>query len=231
MVRHGPAKPWGISSILIGTSKRKVDDIVNLRLTKINLDTYLKETYGTRLFYQYGGKVLENVKPLIQDEYGEDNDCSLISILTAIKAKKPEIDLEYFYDLIERIAKRYFYKGTFGTLPCFIKPIMKRIIPYDASVRYIKGIGFNFHTIKKQIDYNNPVILSVVNDGRDVYKNHSVVIIGYTAYKIDDTMVYVLAVYDNWRKEISYIDYNKLSILSSINYYAPVAQQDRATDF
>lgn len=202
---------------------------MNVKLDKNNLDSYLKDTYGTKLFYQYGGKVLENVQPLKQDDYGDDNDCSLVSILTLIKSKHTDIDLSYFYDLIERAAKQFFYKGNFGLLPCFIKPLMRRAFGEQAHVRYGKGIGFNFFTIKKQLDYNNPVILSVVNDGRNIYKNHSIVVVGYTTYKIDDKMVYILAVYDNWSKEIRYVDYNKLSIFSSINYYnyTPIAQQDR----
>ena len=66
------------------------------------------------------------------------------------------------------------------------------------------------------------------NDGRDIYKNHSVVVAGYQCYKIDGKDVRLLAIYDNWAKEIRYIDYKKLSIISSIHYLnAPVTQLDR----
>lgn len=197
--------------------------MMNTVLNKTNLNKYLEDTYGKNSFYQYGGKVI-NMEALAQDEYGEDNDCSLVSILTLAKHIEGDISLPYFYNLIERVAKRYFYKGSFGTLPFFIKPIMKRVLPYKVYAKYGKNIGFNFFTIKRQLDYNNPIILSIWNDGRNVYKKHSVVVIGYTAYKINDTMVYILAVYDNWRKEVRYIDYNKLSMISSINYYAASQQ-------
>lgn len=109
---------------------------------------------------------------------------------------------------------------------------MKRVTPEcNPHVRYLKNIGFNFNTIKKQLDQGNPVIISMMNDGRNVYKNHSIVVIGYNVYKIDNRDIRILAVYDNWSREVRYIDYERLSIISSINYYAPIAQLDRAQDF
>lgn len=225
MVRHGPAKPWGISSILIGTSKRKVDDIMNIRLSKDNLEQYIVDTYGNNYnyFFRYGEHLL-NIKPLIQDEYGEENDCTLVSILTILNHRIYNLDLNYWYSIIERVAKRYFYTGKNGTLPFFINSIMKRVTPEcNPHVRYLKNIGFNFNTIRRQLDQGNPVIISMMNDGRNVYKNHSIVVIGYNVYKIDNRNIRMLAVYDNWSREVRYIDYERLSMISSINYYAPVA--------
>ena len=63
----------------------------------------------------------------------------------------------------------------------------------------------------------------MMNDGRSFYKNHSIVVIGYNRYKIDNREIRILAIYDNWAKEVRYIDYERLSMISSINYYAPVA--------
>lgn len=191
---------------------------IRQRLSQSNLDQYLKETYGDNFFYSYCEERLP-VIPLLQNNYGEDNDCSLVSILTILNYKKENLDLNHFYSLIERIAKKYFYNGKNGTLPFFIATIMEQIYPLAAKARYLKNVGYNFSTIKKQIDRNNPVILSLHNDGRDFYKNHSVVIVGYHDYIINNNTVHMLLVYDNWCRSISYIDYNKLSVISSINYY------------
>lgn len=57
------------------------------------------------------------------------------------------------------------------------------------------------------------MLLNLWNDGRNYYKNHSVLIIGY---KITENNDFILTIYDNWYKHNSYIDYNKLSIISSI---------------
>lgn len=62
------------------------------------------------------------------------------------------------------------------------------------------------------------MILSVLNDGRNYYKNHSVTIIGYNIVKTQNRKLNMILIYDNWSTEISYVDYNKLNIISSINF-------------
>ena len=52
----------------------------------------------------------------------------------------------------------------------------------------------------------------MLNDGRKYYKNHTVTVIGYKKYK----KAKILIVADNWHKEVCYIDYNKLSFISSL---------------
>lgn len=209
----------------MGISKRKGVVILGREISKDNLEQYVIDTYGYNYhsFFKYGEHLL-NVKPLIQDEYGEDNDCTLVSILTILNYKFGNLDLNHWYSVIERIAKKYLYTGDNGTFPFFINSIMKKVAPeYSSHVRYLKNISFNFNTIKKQLDQDNPIIISMMNDGRDFYKNHSVVVIGYNMYKIDNRYIRMLAIYDNWSREVRYIDYERLSMISSINYYAPVA--------
>ena len=59
------------------------------------------------------------------------------------------------------------------------------------------------------------MVLSLWNDGRNYYKNHSVIIVGFNEFKTKK----ILTVYDNWHETLSYIDYDKLSIISCINYF------------
>jgi hypothetical protein len=87
----------------------------------------------------------------------------------------------------------------------------------------MKNVGYKFEKIMNLIDNKVPVIISVNNDGRNYYRNHSMTIIGYTIYRI--TLVdgqtinrRFLKVYDNWRSTFGYIDYEVLSSISSINY-------------
>jgi hypothetical protein len=61
--------------------------------------------------------------------------------------------------------------------------------------------------------------LNIHNDGRDYYKNHSVVVVGFVTYQIDGgKQIHMIAVYDNWTNSIGYVDYQKLSKISSVNY-------------
>ena len=61
------------------------------------------------------------------------------------------------------------------------------------------------------------------NDGRNYYKNHSIVILGYETFRLkaDDGKIKnvdMLIIYDNWSKNIGYVDYDLVSEISCINY-------------
>ena len=84
---------------------------------------------------------------------------------------------------------------------------------------YIKGVGFNLNSIKTILNNQKPIILTMHNDGRDYYKMHSVTVIGYDIYSLNNKKIIpFLLVYDNWTKISNYIDYTRLSSLSCINY-------------
>lgn len=174
-------------------------------------------------FYDYFTKVIQSrqindISPLLQDDYGKDNDCTLTSITTVIKWLKPSLSINNIYNNVEKIAKKFLYTGNFGTLTLTIKSIYKQslqVFGINKKVKsyYLKNIGFNKDIIINNINNNQPVLLNLWNDGRNYYKNHSVLIIGY---KITENNDFILTIYDNWYKHNSYIDYNKLSIISSI---------------
>ena len=96
---------------------------------------------------------------------------------------------------------------------------MQEIIPngYVAKSAYGKGIGC---TLKKleTILKTTPIVLNLWNDGRNYYKNHSVVIVGVDVYEHG----VFLRVYDGWHLKTSLIDYKKLSIIMSINWIEEV---------
>lgn len=175
-------------------------------------------------FYQVNSLELLDYKklpvvPFLQKDYGEANDCTLVSIASILYYLKKGT-VEENYSKIEKIAKKYFYNGkTYGTLPIFIKQIFQTIANRKAKSIYLKSIGFLFSQIQEQIDKNNPVILNLMDDGIGKYKNHSVVIIGYAVYKINNNKIIpILLINDNWSKETQYILYDKLSTISSIVY-------------
>ena len=73
---------------------------------------------------------------------------------------------------------------------------------------YLKGLGYNFNTIKNQIDLNKPVILSLWSSPK--YKNHTITVIGY---KDNNTLI----INDNWSIKQTEIIYKDISLISSIN--------------
>jgi hypothetical protein len=163
---------------------------------------------------------------LLQKDYGEDNDCTLTSITAIVNflsgGKRP---VQEYYDYTEQIAKKYFYRGSRGTPFLTIRKIYHEVLKHfgfsKAHARYLKDVGYKFSHIQAEINKGNPLVLSISNDGLNYYQNHSVTIVGYEIYKINNKKVPMIAIYDNWYKAISYVDYNKISTVSSIHYSEP----------
>ena len=175
----------------------------------------MKNTYGS--VTPVRSKTIVSFRPLLQKNYGGPNDCTLTSI-TALGSFKEKYarPIKGVYLLVEKVAKNYFYSAEkFGTIPVFIKYIINKTFSVNSHSHYGKGVGFNWNTIKQNINNNVPMILSLWNDGRNYYTQHSIIIIGYREY----ANAKMLAVYDNWYDSVSYVDYNKLSTISCINYF------------
>lgn len=172
-----------------------------------NLKTYYPNLGGIKECRNLGGK------PLLQKNYGQANDCTLTCLAFMFGEK--------YYGDIERIAKTYGYDGEkSGTNPLTIKAIMSKTMKIagvngTAKSAYGKGIGFTWNTIKTLINGKHYVILNLWDDGRNYYHDHSVTVVGYAEYAKHK----FLLVYDNWSSGVSYIDFAKLSFISSINFY------------
>ena len=191
---------------------------MSLSLNENNIKSYLE------VEYQYTEnnlikRQIADIVPLLQNDYGGINDCALTSITTVMHHFMPSIRSEIIYYTVEEIAKKYFYSSEKGTNPLLINMIFNKVLKkfgfdYQSKSRYLKNVGYNFKTIQQSINIQMPVLLNMTNDGRNYYKNHTVLVIGYLTNGQD---IKILIVLDNWSKEIKYIDYNKLSIISSTN--------------
>ncbi len=176
---------------------------------------------------------------LDQNDFGQKNDCTLVSATALIKevAQIRHLSTEGLYSIIEEIAERYCsYNGELkGTNPLVISALLQRSLEkftprtqYKVKSKFLKGIpfiGFNFEKIKSYIkDMQYPMILNLLTDGRNYYKDHSVLIVGVETFKVKDNKtgkkkdLRFLRVYDNWNTSVSYINYELLGI-SSINYF------------
>lgn len=201
-----------------------------MRITQYNLKKYLKETYGSTTPILQQQKKLDGFTPLLQADYGEASDCTLTSMTAIVNfLSYGNFAIQDVYDYTEKIAKKYGYRGTKGTPFLTIRKIFHEVLKKfklpKANVKYAKELGYTFKTIQAEINKGNPLILSMNEDGQDYYENHSVTIIGYEYYLISGQKVPMLIIYDNWYKTISYIDYNKLSPVSTIHYSNLTFQQ------
>lgn len=152
------------------------------------------------------------LKGLLQKNYGKRLDCTLTSLACIFG--------ERYYGDIEKIAEKYGYNGDkWGTNPLAVKAITKEFtrrwdIPGRAKSAYGKGVGWTWAFIKAIVSRDIPLVLNLWKDGRGYYKDHSVTIIGAEEYE----KARFLLVLDNWHETVSLIDYDKLWIISSINW-------------
>lgn len=192
------------------------------RIEEAKILDYLKTKYPTAKEIRLTKyKKINGYKPLLQKDYGMSNDCSLTAITTLL-AKKANLEPEKAYTIVEKYAKQYGFRGK-GTLPFFIKCILDKSIKEcklssNSKQGYIKVMGYDYDKICSIIDDGEPIILSINKDGRNYYNNHSILIIGYSIYKVDGVITPMLLVYDNWKACTSVVDYKALSMISSINY-------------
>ena len=187
---------------------------------------YLREKYpGTKsTFLTRRKKVKGDYLPLLQNDFGMNNDCTLTALTTVISGAVDQ-EPHKVYDVVEKYAKQYGFKGN-GTNPLFIKSIFDKTLK-EFSVNkktkagYLKSVGYGFSKIKELIDKDIPVVLSVYNDGRNYYINHTIAVVGYLTYRVDknQSLEPFLLVYDNWEPKIRVIDYKTLSLISSINFF------------
>ena len=187
------------------------------QLNKSNIGKYI----GTNASLTNPTKALYNVPCLLQKDYGEDCDCTLTSITAIIKYLDYKLDILNIYNQVETIAKKFGYRGSYGTYNITISSVYRQSLracglKKCVMPRYGKNIGFNFATIQREIEARRPVLLNLWKDGRDYYKNHSVLIVGY----LEKNGYRLLAVNDNWHTGISFIDYNKLCTICSIHTYS-----------
>lgn len=150
--------------------------------------------------------------PLLQNEYGQKNNCTITSLSYLFGPSN--------YNLIESLAKRFGYRGEKrGTNPFAIKWIMQNMIrerklPQRARAAYMKGIGVTWRKCAALSDASIPFLLNLHRDGRGHYSDHTVTVIGYEEYENGRFLV----VYDNWVREESLIDYDRLPVFCSINW-------------
>lgn len=185
------------------------------RLNMSNIKNYLDETYPNAK--KVKSNTIAGYPALLQSNYGGNNDCTVTSITALCWFKKifSNQTIEQIYTKVDNLCKKLHLNVNKRGVPAFFnKYLVNNTLGLKSTQKYFKNVGFNWNTITTQIDKKNPVLLSLFQDGRGYYKNHTVSIIGYMEYN----SAKILIIYDNWYNTPSYIDYNKLCNICCINY-------------
>lgn len=208
--------------------KKKQASYYEKPITWSNLESYIAAEYPNvpagqkRLIDKYELQV----EGFRQNDYGPDNDCTIISIAIIVYTKLKNLNkgispysFQKIYDTALKYAKRCGYTPETGTWPFFNNYILRKTlstfgIKKKVKSAYFKRIGFHAKHFKKYL----PLNLSISSDGRGYYEDHSVTIIGYVIYNIAGKEKVFLTVLDNWSTEYRYIDFDRLGTISSINY-------------
>lgn len=182
-----------------------------------NLNTYIEKNY-------HGAKFIEASEIDLPDFLQRDfeaglNNCTITSLTRVITYYFKDLDKNKVYKEVFEIAKRNGYFKKYGTLPVLISRIAniyfkRNNIPIRARGVYL---GNFYSHVKDEIDNFRPLLMNLASG---YYKNHSLVISGYSVYKFRDMKVKFLHVYDGWNKEKSYIDYNDLNGFLSLPIFS-----------
>ncbi|MBR4667800.1 MAG: C39 family peptidase [Butyrivibrio sp.] len=179
-----------------------------------NITKYFMEQYGQRgVLVKRGKSIVMNQQSMETISGRRTRNCSVVAVTRVLdyyrRTKQipgvPE-DIKETYKVVEEIAESYGYTDKFGTMPFFISGITK-----EAFAKYgvkAKCRGVYIWTFEKQvvkeISEGRPVIMNIA---RGFYKDHTIVVAGYSIWRVGDKLYPMLRVIDGWKSGYHYIDY------------------------
>ncbi|RKM57608.1 hypothetical protein D6855_13775 [Butyrivibrio sp. CB08] len=183
-----------------------------------NISKYLMEQYGEKgVLVKRGRALLMNQMSMEEISGRRTRNCSVVAVTRVIDYYRqilklegiPE-DIHEIYKLVEDIAEAYGYTDKRGTVPFFIAGITREAFKEYGIKARCRGIyvwSFEKHVVK-EITAGRPVIMNIA---RGFYKDHTVVVCGYSIWKVGDKFFPMLRVIDGWKKGIHYIDYESFA--------------------
>ena len=179
-----------------------------------NISKYLLEQYGQRgVLVKRGRAILMNQQSMEAISGRRTRNCSVVAVTRVIdyyrKTKNIEAipeDIRETYKIVEEIAESYGYTDKFGTIPFFISGIAKEAFSLYGIKAKCKGVYvWTFEKqVVKEISEGRPVIMNIA---RGYYKDHTVVVAGYSIWRVGNKFYPMLRVIDGWRSGYHYIDY------------------------
>lgn len=179
-----------------------------------NISKYLLEQYGERgVLVKRGRAILMNQQSMEIISGRRTRNCSVVAVTRVLDyyRKKNNItaipeDIRETYKIVEEIAESYGYTDKFGTIPFFISGIAKEAFSLYGIKAKCKGVYvWTFEKqVVKEISEGRPVIMNIA---RGYYKDHTVVVAGYSIWRVGNKFYPMLRVIDGWRSGYHYIDY------------------------
>ena len=179
-----------------------------------NISKYLLEQYGERgVLVKRGRAILMNQQSMETISGRRTRNCSVVAVTRVLDyyRKKNNItaipeDIREPYKIVEEIAESYGYTDKFGTIPFFISGIAKEAFSLYGIKAKCKGVYvWTFEKqVVKEISEGRPVIMNIA---RGYYKDHTVVVAGYSIWRVGNKFYPMLRVIDGWRSGYHYIDY------------------------
>ena len=179
-----------------------------------NISGYLNEKYGERgVLIKQGRPIVMNQQSMEQISGRKTRNCSVVAVTRVIDyyRKKYKLegipeDIKETYKFVEEVAESYGYNDKIGTIPFFIAGITRDAFREYGIKAKCKGVYvWTFEKqVVKEISEGRPVIMNIA---RGYYKDHTVVVAGYSIWKVGDKLYPMLRVIDGWRSGYHYIDY------------------------
>ena len=179
-----------------------------------NISKYLLEQYGQK------GRLVKRGRPIVMNSWSMEEisgrktrNCSVVAVTRLLDyyGKKKLIsgvpeDIRQTYKVVEEIAESYGYTDKRGTVPFFISGIAREAFKeYGAKTRCRGVYVWTFEKqVMEEISNSRPVIMNIA---RGFYKDHTIVVCGYSIWQVGNKMYPMLRVIDGWKKGYHYIDY------------------------
>ncbi len=179
-----------------------------------NISQYLLEQYGQK------GVLVKRGRPIVMNHQSMEiisgrrtRNCSVVAVTRILDYYRrvkhineiPE-DIRETYKVVEEIAESYGYTDKFGTFPLFISGITKEAFKKYGVKAKCKGVYvWSFEKqVMQEVAAGRPVIMNIA---RGFYKDHTIVVAGYSIWKVGDKLYPMIRVIDGWKSGYHYIDY------------------------
>ncbi len=183
-----------------------------------NISKYLMEQYGEKgVLVRRGRSLLMNQMSMEEISGRRTRNCSVVAVARVLDYYRQTLkldvipsDIHEIYKQVEDIAEAYGYTDKRGTVPFFIAGITREAFKEYGIKARCRGIyvwSFEKHVVK-EISAGRPVIMNIA---RGFYKDHTVVVCGYTIWRVGDKLFPMLRVIDGWKKGIHFIDYESFA--------------------
>ena len=183
-----------------------------------NISKYLMEQYGEKgVLVKRGRTLLMNQMSMEEISGRRTRNCSVVAVTRVMDYYRQTLgldtipsDIHELYKQVEDIAEAYGYTDKRGTVPFFIAGITREAFKEYGIKARCRGIyvwSFEKHVVK-EISAGRPVIMNIA---RGFYKDHTVVVCGYSIWRVGDKLFPMLRVIDGWKKGIHFIDYESFA--------------------